>query len=183
MIFINKIFNLFIYLLIFFTLFICIFFFSEYSNNTQIHIIDYIENGNILWPAPGIYKINSYYGKRSAPTSGASSYHKGVDIAAPENFEFVAVTSGTITYVGFFGGGGYTITLTDKNTDKGTIQYSYCHCNPNFIVNNGDNIIKGQIIGKVGPKYVDNVPGNKYMDSFRKIHKWSHNSGPIYILA
>ena len=61
---------------------------------------------------------------------GASTYHKGVDIGAPEGFEFIAVTDGIITFVGFLGGGGYTITLTDK-------------------------IVKGQIIGKVGPKYVD----------------------------
>ena len=28
---------------------------------------------------------------------GASTYHKGIDIGAPEGFEFVAVTDGTIT--------------------------------------------------------------------------------------
>ncbi len=59
---------------------------------------------------------------------------------------------------GFLGGGGYTITLTDSNLDNGKVQYSYCHCNPNFIVSVGNKIQKGQIIGKVGPKYVDNVP-------------------------
>ena len=85
---------------------------------------------------------------------GASTYHKGVDIGAPEGFEFIAVTDGIITFVGFLGGGGYTITLTDSNSES-KIQYSYCHCNPNFIVKVGDKIVKGQIIGKVGPKYVD----------------------------
>ena len=86
---------------------------------------------------------------------GASTFHKGIDIGAPEGFEFVAVTDGTITFVGFLGGGGFTITLTDLNKENGEIKYSYCHCNPNFIVNIGDNIKKGQIIGKVGPKYVN----------------------------
>ena len=66
----------------------------------------------------GIKKINSYYGKRISPTLGASSFHKGVDIGAPEGFEFVAVTDGEISYVGFLGGGGYTITLIDLNTEK-----------------------------------------------------------------
>lgn len=89
--------------------------------------------------------------------AGASTFHKGIDIGAPEGFEFVAVTDGIITYVGFLGGGGYTITLTDNNTENGEIKYSYCHCNPNFIVSCGDKIAKGQIIGKVGPKYVENV--------------------------
>ena len=87
---------------------------------------------------------------------GASTYHKGIDIAAPEGFEFIAVTKGEITFVGFLGGGGYTITLTDSANDS--IKYSYCHCNPNFIVKKGDQISKGQILGKVGPKYVDYIP-------------------------
>lgn len=47
---------------------------------------------------------------------GASTFHKGIDIGAPEGFDFVAVTNGTITFVGFLGGGGYTITLTDSDT-------------------------------------------------------------------
>ena len=55
------------------------------------------------------------------------------------------------------GGGGFTITLTDNNNENGEIKYSYCHCNPNFIVKVGDNITKGQILGEVGPKYVDYV--------------------------
>ena len=119
---------------------------------------------SLLWPAPGYYTINSYYGKRIAPTEGASTFHKGIDISAPEGSSFIAVTSGTITYVGFLGGGGYTITLTDENTSIGEIKYSYCHCDPNFIVSEGDYVCKGQIIGYVGPKYVYNEKGNPYSD-------------------
>ena len=91
---------------------------------------------------------------------GASTFHKGVDIGAPEGFQFIAVTDGTISFVGFLGGGGFTITLTANNTSNGEIKFSYCHSNPNFIVKVGDKITKGQIIGKVGPKYVDGVPRN-----------------------
>lgn len=86
---------------------------------------------------------------------GASTFHKGIDIGAPEGFEFVAITDGTITFTGFLGGGGYTITLTDSNFENGEIKYSYCHCNPDFFVTVGEKIKKGQIIGTVGPKYVD----------------------------
>lgn len=106
----------------------------------------------------GIYRINSYFGKRKAPANGASTFHKGVDIGAPEGFEFIAVTDGTISFLGFLGGGGYTITLTDSNTTSGEIKYSYCHSNPLFMVSLGQSVVKGQIIGKVGPKYVDGVP-------------------------
>lgn len=88
---------------------------------------------------------------------GASTFHKGIDIAAPEGFEFIAVSDGIISFIGFLGGGGFTITLTSNDNSNGEIKYSYCHCNPNFIVNKGDKIIRGQILGKVGPKYVDGV--------------------------
>ena len=105
----------------------------------------------------GIYKINSYYGKRNAPTSGASTFHKGIDIGAPQGFEFVAVSSGKITFTDFLGGGGYTITITTFEQSIGEIKYSYCHCDPNYIVHVGDFVEKGQIIGRVGPKNVYGV--------------------------
>ena len=31
----------------------------------------------------GYTTITSYFGKRDAPTNGASTYHSGIDIAAP----------------------------------------------------------------------------------------------------
>ena len=42
-------------------------------------------------------------------------------------------------------------------------------------VKEGDKVKQGQIIGKVGPKYVYGVAGNKYTDSTRKTNKWSNN--------
>lgn len=125
------------------------------TNNSKI--IDFEDDGSLLWPAPGVTKINSYFGKRKAPTGGASTFHKGIDIGAPEGLEFVAVTDGTISFVGFLGGGGFTITLTDSDYSNGEVKYSYCHCNPNFFVTVGESVVKGQIIGVVGPKYVDGV--------------------------
>lgn len=104
------------------------------------------------WPLPGYTRVSSYYGKRKSPTTGASSYHKGIDIPAPEGTAFIATTNGTITYLGFLGAGGYTITVT-----TGEYKISYCHCSPNYIVNKGDTVVKGQIIGHVGPKYVYGV--------------------------
>lgn len=58
---------------------------------------------------------------------------------------------------------GYTITLSFDN-----FRVTYCHCDPNFIVNVGDRVKQGQIIGEVGPKYVYGVPGNQYSDSTGK---------------
>ena len=121
-------------------------------------------NIGLLWPSPGYTRINSYFGKRPAPVKGTPSFHYGIDIGAPEGSNFVAVTNGTITFVGFLGGGGYTITLTDENTLNGEIKYTYCHCSPDFLVQEGDFVLKGQVIGSVGPKYVYGVEGNQYSD-------------------
>lgn len=118
-------------------------------------------NQNYAWPIPGYTRISSYFGKRNAPTSGASTYHKGVDIPAPEGTTLIATCDGEITFTGFLGGGGYTITLTTKDG----IKISYCHVSPNYIVSVGDSIVQGQIIGNVGPKYVYGVVGNTYKDS------------------
>ena len=111
----------------------------------------------------GYTGITSYFGKRVSPTSGASSYHQGIDIGAPQGSALVAVTSGQITFTDFFGGGGYTITLT-----SGNMKITYCHTSPTYIVKVGDFVQTGQVIGYVGPKNVYGVKGNIYKDSNRK---------------
>ena len=116
---------------------------------------------NFAWPIPGYTAISSPFGKRNAPTSGASTYHKGVDIPAPEGTTLIATCNGEITFTGFLGGGGYTITITTENG----LKISYCHVSPNYIVSIGDKIEQGQVIGNVGPKYVYGVAGNKYKDA------------------
>lgn len=73
----------------------------------------------------------------------------------------MAVTSGKITFTDFLGAGGYTITLTTDN-----LKISYCHVSPDYIVSEGEFVLKGQIIGQVGPKYVYGVSGNIYSDKY-----------------
>ena len=60
---------------------------------------------------------------------------------------------------------------------SGEIKYSYCHCNPNFIVSVGQAVKKGQVIGQVGPKYVEGVLGNNYTDSTGR-HTNGATTGP-----
>ena len=150
--------------LIFIILFISLFFipffsesYFEYSQSSNI-IID-ISSSGYAWPSPGYTTINSYFGYRHSPTAGASSYHSGLDIGAPEGAQLIATTSGEITFTGFLGGGGYTITLT-----SGNIKFTYCHVSPYYIVKKGDYVTRGQVIGYVGPKYVYGVKGNQYSD-------------------
>lgn len=90
----------------------------------------YFSNSNFFWPLPGFHRITSPFGKRVSPTSGASSYHSGIDIAAPEGTNIYSVTTGKVIFIGFKGAGGFTISVESNN-----FTISYCHVSPKFIVN------------------------------------------------
>lgn len=120
----------------------------------------YFTNSKFLWPTPGYTTITSYFGYRNAPTQGASTYHSGIDIGAPAGTNIIAITSGTVTYTGFYGAGGYTVTI--KSDD---LTISYCHVSPQFLVCTGQYVTKGSVIANVGPRNVYGVPNNPYKDS------------------
>ncbi|MCI8353239.1 MAG: M23 family metallopeptidase [Clostridia bacterium] len=126
--------------------------FSSYNDKL---ILD--DDSLYVWPIPEYTKITSPFGKRVSPTAGASSFHKGIDVGAPEDTKLYAICDGKITYVGFLGGGGYTITLTADN-----MKITYCHVSPKFIVDVGDEVKKGEWIANVGPKNVYGIP-RKYL--------------------
>ena len=144
---------------------ICFFFiptinFGNLSSSSSDGYSIFIDNSEYVWPSPGFTYITSYFGKRNSPTAGASSYHYGIDIGASQGANLIAVTSGQITFTGFLGSGGYTITLTN-----GSMKFTYCHVSPNYIVREGDFVVKGQVLGHVGPKNVYGVSNNPYKDS------------------
>ena len=68
-----------------------------YSNNITI------SSYGFAWPIPGYTKITSPFGKRDSPTAGASSYHYGTDIGAPEGTNLIAIEDGKISFLGFLG--------------------------------------------------------------------------------
>lgn len=116
-----------------------------------------------FWPTPNFHTITSNFGYRSAPTIGASTYHSGIDIAAPENSEIHSICEGIVSFCGFKGAGGYTITISAK-----PYAISYCHMSPNFKVLVGEYVAKKEIIGNVGAKYIESIPNNPYTDSTGK---------------
>lgn len=72
----------------------------------------------------------------------------------------IAIFSGQVTFTGFNGANGYTVTITNGN-----ISSSYSHVSPNFIVYKGQYVNQGEIVARVGPKNVYGVPNNPYRDS------------------
>lgn len=136
-----------------------------------------ISSNVFVWPLPGYTTISSYFGKRTSPTQGASSYHLGIDIPAKEGSKIYSVESGVIIFAGWSGGGGYCIILLlDKYPN---ISVSYCHISPNIIVNVGDYINKDTIIAYVGPKNVYGIPNNPYTDANRSSNKWRNYWEPF----
>lgn len=144
---------------------VCITTFIVYSNYsfTTSSTEYYFSDGEYAWPLPDYYTISSHFGFRISPTTGASKYHSGIDIPAPENTMIYSTFSGTVSYLGFNGANGYTIMIQNNN-----MTFSYSHVSPDFIINIGDLISKGQEIGKVGAKYIDDIPNNPYKDSSGK---------------
>ena len=161
----NSVFKLSFLFLISIILFISIFYtpfiFKNLDITSNISNMLYFSE-NYLWPIPDSHTITSYFGKRNSPTSNASSYHLGIDIGALEGTELIAIDNGKITYIGFKGSGGYTITY-----ETNSFIVSYCHVSPNYIIKVGDFVHKGQIIGFVGPKNVYGIINNPYRDNLR----------------
>lgn len=113
------------------------------------------------WPIPGYTYISSHFGLRDAPTEGASTQHSGIDIPAPEGTEMISIMDGKVVSTGWGGAGGYTVTIESSD---GVYKFSYCHADPKFIVEKGQVVEKGEVIGHIGPKYVTGPENNPYKD-------------------
>ena len=59
--------------------------------------------------------------------------------------------------------GGYTVVL--KLTNHPDISVSYCHVSPIFLVKRNQEVKRGELIAKVGPKYVYGINNNPYKDA------------------
>lgn len=129
----------------------------ENPNNDFENIII---NGKFSWPTPGFTTITSKFGYRVSPTSGASSYHGGIDIAASQGSNVIAIFSGKVTYTGFMGANGFTVVVENSSYSA-----TYSHLSPDFLVNVGDYVSQNEIIAKIGPKNVYGVANNPYKDS------------------
>ncbi len=97
--------------------------------------------GSFIWPLSGT--ITSRFGYRDI--FGSTSFHSGLDIAAPYGTQISAADGGTVTFAGWRGSYGQTVIITH---DDGTVTY-YAHCS-SLLVNAGDKVYQGQAIARVG---------------------------------
>jgi murein DD-endopeptidase MepM/ murein hydrolase activator NlpD len=89
--------------------------------------------------------ISSYFGSRADPFDGRSAFHKGVDFAAPEGSQVVAVASGVVTWSRDRFGYGRCVEINHGNG----LVTRYAH-NQKLLVAVGDTIQKGQPIALIG---------------------------------
>lgn len=89
--------------------------------------------------------MSSRYGYRTDPFKGHRAWHNGVDFAGKEGAEIVAVAAGVVTWAGDRNGYGQMVEL---DHGEGYIT-RYAH-NKHNLVNVGDTVKKGEVIGLMG---------------------------------
>lgn len=97
-------------------------------------------SGTFMWPVSGGY-VSSEYGYRWG------KFHKALDIAASRGTNIYAADSGTVTFAGWGGSGGYgNYVIIDHGNGFKTL---YAHCN-SLYVTAGQKVSKGEVIAAVG---------------------------------
>lgn len=107
-------------------------------------VIDY-KKSLTYYPTVSTY-ISSYYGARKSPTTGASSFHKGIDIAGKSGDNIFAYKSGKVISSGY-NSGGYGNMILIQHEDGMMTRYGHLK---SIYVNTGDYVTGGQIIGAMG---------------------------------
>ena len=103
--------------------------------------------GELLWPCPSVPvgKITSSFGYREAPTDGASTYHRGIDIGASYGSDIVAAKSGVVSRTGYDSVRGNYAAIDHGNG----METWYLHMS-RIAAHEGDIILRGEKVGEVG---------------------------------
>ena len=100
--------------------------------------------GTWLRPCSYVY-MSSPFGLRQSPTSGASTFHQGVDLAAPAGTPIYASRAGVVTIATYSNSAGYYVTINHGDGYSSI----YMHMT-NYVVSAGSAVSAGQLIGYVG---------------------------------
>ncbi len=97
--------------------------------------------------------LTSRFGRRTSPTKGASSNHKGVDWGIPRGSSVVASSGGTVTKAGWGGGYGYVVYIKHP----GGAETRYAHLSK-VLVSAGQTVKQGQKIALTGNTGISTGP-------------------------
>ncbi len=98
-------------------------------------------------------RLSSNFGRRSRPTKGASTYHKGIDWATPTGTAVYASCGGTVARAGWGSGYGYVVYI---NHPDGR-QTRYGHLSK-VLVSAGQTVTQGQKIALSGNTGISTGP-------------------------
>ncbi len=98
-------------------------------------------------------RLSSNFGRRSRPTKGASSYHKGVDWAVPTGTAVMASSAGTVARAGWGSGYGYVVYI--NHADGRQTRYGHLS---KVLVSVGQKVSQGQKIALSGNTGVSTGP-------------------------
>ena len=85
---------------------------------------------------------------------GKNNFHTGTDFPATQGSKVYATESGTIKSCGFVQGYGICVTILHPNNYISL--YAHLDENVNLFVYIGKEVLKGEVIANVGPKYLSN---------------------------
>ena len=98
-------------------------------------------------------RLSSGFGRRNAPTKGASSYHKGIDWATPTGTAVYASCGGTVSKAGWGSGYGYVVYIEHEDGR----QTRYGHLSK-VLVSAGQKVKQGERIALSGNTGVSTGP-------------------------
>ncbi len=105
----------------------------------------YAGDMEFTWPTPACGIITSYFGYRNAPTAGASTYHKGIDVGAMHGTSIVAIADGVVVETGSNQWNGNYLYI-----DHGEgVRSAYLHCSKVY-AKTGDTVSVGDKVAAVG---------------------------------
>ena len=113
------------------------------------------------WIMPCVGRISSYFGARTAPTANASTYHKGIDIAAKTGTPVHAPQAGTVYFASYEGANGNCVRLNHGTVNGKKLTSTSIHLST-INVKNGQTVKQGDQIGTVGStgRYPDGKPSS-----------------------
>lgn len=104
---------------------------------------EYLESVPNFMPTAG--RQTSNFGNRRSPFSRRIEFHQGIDIANARGTDIVSAGKGIVLFSGYNGGYGQTV-IIDHGNEYRTL---YAH-HSRLLVEAGEEVEKGQVIGKMG---------------------------------
>lgn len=112
-----------------------------------------VSASGFVWPLVTAGRLSCGFGPRTAPTAGASTYHRGIDIAVPTGTAIRASKAGKVVTAAYSSSAGNYVALYHGD---GVYTY-YMHCS-SLAVSVGDQVEQGQTIALSGSTGISTGP-------------------------